>query len=289
MREALGPSGVEQKPPIAQRVLLQNALLAHGIAFVVNGVLGSDLNTDGRRLLRSYARRAWRGERVSVAKEISQLLNYSEPSVEVTGEQNIPTVGPTVFAANHISAGPLRHLGQFFRMVQVGYDARSGVLNDEAREPYLIVQNGLAWHAIGKLSRVFYGIVGEKALRCEIVEIARYKKSENESGEQIVNHQGLKESAIKRIVAGGASVWMPQGRERAPDDFVFPKKGNGYLGRISDQEPYAQVVPVCSIPDSHGNLKIVFGRPVDIKDVIANGGIEDFGLRHVAPLRQSGL
>lgn len=291
MRETLGPPVVEQRPPIAQKVLLQNVLLAHGIAFVVDkAVLGQGLNPDGRKLLRRLVVRTWKGERVSVAKEVSRLLDYSDVSIEVDGEENIPSYGPTVFVTNHIRGGPLRNLGQFFRMVEVGYQARFDVPDDHVREPYVILQRGLAkgW-LVQKLSGVFYDIVGGNGLGFEVVAIPKFDKSRDGNGEEILNRQRLKESAIQRIAAGGASLWLPQGRERAPDDFNFPPKGNGYLRKVSAREPYTQMVPICATSDPNGNLKIIFGKPKDIKHVIANGGIEAFAIEHIAPLRQSGL
>ncbi len=287
--EQLDGLDAKERPYKEQKLFLQNALVAHVLAFIIDkAILGSGLNPDGRRLLRIYARRTWRGEKVSIAKEVSRLLDYSELSIEVSGEQNIPTSGPTIFVANHVKGGPLRNVGQFFKMVQVGYDERSGIQDDYIREPFLIIQRGLARHAIGKLSGLYFDVVGE-ALGCEIVEIPRFRKDENGDGERIVNHQRLKKSAVQRIVAGGASVWMPQARERTEDDFNFPFKGNRYIRKIAAVEPYTQITPICSIPDSRGNLKLVFGKAVDIKDVIANGGIQDFALRHIAPLKQSGL
>ncbi len=278
----------EQKPSFLQRTMLRNVALAIGVAFVVDkAVLGPSLRPEGRKLLRRLVVRTWKGERVSIAKEVSGLLDYCELSINVTGEQNIPPSGPTIFVTNHTYA-PLRNVGQFFRMAQTGYEARSGVADDYVREPYLIVQRGLSRRFIGRASAVFYDNVAGGSLGCEIVEIAKYKKSENGETDIIINHQGLKESAIQRIAAGGASIWMPQGREKEPEDFNFPER-NGYLRRIVKAEPYVQVVPVCQIPDTSGNVKLIYGPADDVKSVLAHGGIQEFALTHIAPLRQSGL
>lgn len=270
------------------KLFLQNPVMARIVSFILHKfVLGPTLDKEGYKLLISLARKTWMGEEVSVATEISQLLKYAKLTIEVAGEQNIPTEGTTVFVANHTNAGPLRGIGQYFKMVQVGYDARTGVEDPYIREPYIVIQRGLSKHGIGKLSGIYFDVVGGRALGLEVVAIPRFKKDEN--GEKILNYQGLKDSAIKRVaVLEGAALWMPQGRDRHPEDFNFPSK-NGFLVKIASLEPHTQVVPICSVPDSGKNITLVFGKAVDIRHVIANGGIQEFGLKYIAPLRQNVL
>jgi len=165
-------------------------------------------------------------------------------------------------------------------MVKVGENARSSVDNDQVREPFIIVQRGLGKAKLMRvLSGVFFDIVAKNSFGCEMVAIPKH----NEEGE-VVNKQGLNKKFMQRIADGGASLWLPQGRESDPDDFRFPEKATVFLKRINEGDHFIQLVPVRSIPDAHGNIKIVFGRAVDINSVVANGGIDYFAREHIAPL-----
>ncbi len=166
-------------------------------------------------------------------------------------------------------------------MVKVGENARSSVDNDQVREPFIIVQRGLGKARLMRvLSGVFFDIVAKNSFGCEMVAIPKH----DEQGE-VVNKQGLNKKFMQRIADGGASLWLPQGREREPDDFSFPEKATGFLKIINERDGFTQLVPIRSIPDQQGNIKIVFGTPVDINHVVANGGINYFAQEHIAPLR----
>lgn len=259
--------------------LIRNALVAIGIAFVADRVLREGLSPEGRKLVRQIVIKAWKGSKVSIAREVAKINKESSLSIEINGQENIPNSGPTILIGNHTYGGPLNNIGQYFEMVKEGYEARGGVKDDYLREPFIIVQRGLnKVKPIRTLSGLFYEIVGN-ALNCEIVEIPKY----NDKGE-IVNNQNLKSVAIKRIIDGGASLWLPQGRERDPQDFEFPEKATGFLRKISHEDRFVQLVPVRSIPDSSGNIKIFFGKSVDIGYVINAGGIDHFAKKHIATL-----
>ena len=66
--------------------------------------------------------------------------------------------------------------------------------------------------------------------------------------------------------------------------YVFRKKQQVFE-KIDDEDRFVQLVPIRSIPDSRGNIKVVFGPAVEISHVVANGGINYFAQNHIAPLR----
>ena len=277
MKEALDAASVDQKQPI----FIRNALVAHTIAYIVDRKLGLGLNPNGRKLLKQLVVKACRGEKVSLSKEVPLVYQGANLTIEVDGQEHIPSSGPTIFIGNHTRGGPMDSMGQFFEMAKEGYNARLNVQDEEVREPFVIMQRGLEK---GKLIRYFSGIFYEiagRSLNCEIVAIPRY----NKEGE-IINGQNLKQNAIQRIVNGGASLWFPQGRHRDPDDLRFPEiKATGFLKRVSDEDQHIQLVPVRSIPDSQGNIKVIFGLAVSISEVVKKGGINYFTQNHIAPLR----
>ena len=276
MREALRNTGAEQSPPF----LIRNVLVAHAIAFATDRIMREGLSPDGRRLLKQFVVKAWMGTKVSIAKDISRLNQESSLRIEVEGQEHIPSSGPTIFVANHTYGGPLNNIGQFFEMVKEGENARFDVDNDQVREPFIIIQRGIGKARLMRsLSGVFYDIVGN-SFGCEIVAIPKH----DEQGE-VVNKQNLGKKAIQRIADGGASLWLPQGRESEAWDFRFPEKATGFLKRINEGDCSTQLVPVRSIPDSHGNIKVVFGPAVDVNHVVSNGGINYFTQKHIAPLR----
>ncbi len=278
MREVLKDTGAEQRRPPS--FLIRNVLVAHAIAFATDRIMREGLSPDGRKLLRQFVVKAWMGTKVSTAKDISRLNRESSLGIEVKGQEHIPSSGPTVFVANHTYGGPLNNIGQFFEMVKEGANARFDVDNEQVQEPFIIVQRGIGKARLMRLlSGVFYDIVGN-SFGYEIVGIAKY----DGSGE-IINGQNLRDAAIDRIIDGGASLWLPQGREREPDDLRFPEKATGFLKKIDDEDRFVQLVPIRSIPDSRGNIRVVFGQSVDINHVVANGGINYFAQKHIAPLR----
>lgn len=277
MKETLNPVSPEQRPPF----IIRNALVSRAIAYVVDYKAGRGFTKDGHKLFRRLLVRVCQGGQVLMSREAPEIYKDASLSIEVDGQENIPSWGPTVFVGNHTRGGPMDSMGQYFEMVKSGYNARSDERDNEVREPFVIVQRGLEKGRIIKfLSGIFYEIASN-SLNCEIVAIPRY----NESGE-IVNGQRLRDNAIQRIVDGGASLWLPQGRHRDPDDLSFPeKKGSGFLGKINERDRHVQIVPVRSIPDSKGNIKIVFGQSVDVGHVVRAGGINYFAQNHIAPLK----
>lgn len=277
MKEALNAASVEQRPS----VLIRNVLVAHAIAYIADWRLGKGLNSEGHKLLKQLIVKTLGGTKVSIARDVSRIYRGANLTIEVDGQEHIPPFGPTIIIGNHTRGGPMDSMGQFFEMVKVGYNARSDVQDDGVREPFVIIQRGLGkGKTMRYLTGIFYDIVGG-SLGCEIVAIPKY----NEKGE-VVNKQNLSEKAIERIADGGASLWLPQGTHRDPDDLHFPeKKATGFLKKISDKDRHIQLVPVRSIPDSKGNIKIVFGPTVDIDHVVAKGGINYFAQNHIVPLR----
>ena len=103
----------EKKPPF----LTRNALVARGIAAVVDWRVGNGLTEDGHILLRRIIVKALQGTKVSIAKDVFRVCQGAKLAVEVDGQRNIPTSGPTVFIGNHTYGGPLYHMGQFFQIL----------------------------------------------------------------------------------------------------------------------------------------------------------------------------
>ena len=282
MKETLNSVSPEQIPPF----IVRNALIAHAIAFGAHRILDDGLTSDGRDLLYKLVLRACRGEEVSISRELPLAYQGAKLKIEVDGQNNIPSSGSTIFIGNHTRGGPLLSNGQFIEEAKQGYDARIDVQDKGIREPFVIMQEGLGgWFGKRYATGIFYKIAAN-ALNCEIVSIAKFDKSKiNKDGTEIMNRQGLSPTAIQRIVNGGALLWLPQGRHRPPNDFNFPEiKANGFLSNVHDRDCRVQLVPVRSIPDSHGNIKIVFGPAVGISHVVAKG-IDHFAHEHIEPLK----
>ncbi|OGD98081.1 hypothetical protein A3A49_00415 [Candidatus Curtissbacteria bacterium RIFCSPLOWO2_01_FULL_38_11b] len=282
MKEVLNPVSPEQRPPL----IIRNALVAHAIAFVADRILKSGITLEGRELLKNLIIRACHGGRVSISRELPFIYKESELRIEVDGQQFIPSFGSTVFIGNHTRGGPLWNNAQYIEMAKQGYDMRVDVEDEEIREPFVIMQKGLGgWFGKRYATGIFYNLAAS-ALNCEIVSIAKFDRNKhNRDGKEIINHQGLSPTAVQRIIDGGASLWFPQGRHRDPNDFDFPeRKANGFLGKVHDRDRHVQLVPLRSIPDSKGNIKIVFGQSVDIGHVVASGGINYFAQKHIVPL-----
>lgn len=274
---------IEQKRP---PIFIRNYLMAHAIAFAADRILKKGITPEGRELLKTYVVRACYGGRVSISKELPLVYEGSELQIEVEGQENIPSWGPSVYVGNHIRGGPLWNNAQFIEMAKQGYESRVDVEDEEVREPFVIMQRGLGGWAIKRYTTgIFYNLAAN-ALNCEIVSIAKFDKSKiNEDGTEITNHQGLSPTAVQRIVDGGASLWLPQGTHRDPEDLRFPEhKGTGFLRKINERDRHVQLVPVRSIPDQMGNVKIVFGPAVDTDYIVAKGGINYFAEYHIKPL-----
>jgi len=284
MVEALRDTGAEQRqrPPF----FIRNVLVAHAIAFAAGRMLDDGLTSDGRNLLYKLVVKACRGERVSISRELPFAYQGANLKIEVDGQNNIPSSGPTIIIGNHVRGGPLLSNGQFVETAKQGYDARFDVQEEEIREPFVIMQKGLGgWIGRRYGTGIFYNIAAN-SLGCEIVAIPRFGKSGDNKEFEVVNYQGLRSITIKRIIDGGAALWLPQGTHREPDDLRFPeKKGTGFLTKIYDEDHDVQLVPVRSIPDSHGNVKIVFGPAVSISEVLERGAINYFAQKHIAPLK----
>lgn len=274
MVEVLRNNGVEQRPPFT----IRNVLVANVIARIIDWKLGNGLNSEGHKLLRQTVVNIVGGTKTS-GKDIFRIYQGANLAIEVDGQKYIPTLGPTIFIANHTHGGPMGGVGQFFEMVKEGYNARSDVEDEDVREPFLIAQRGLGkGKLIQYLSGMFYESVG-RSLNYEIVAVPRFDKD----GE-IINGQNLKLSTVRRII-NGASIWLPQGAHRDPDDLHFPEKATEFLKIVNKKDQGIQLVPVRSIPDSQGNIKVIFGPPVESGHVVASGGINYFSEKHIAPLR----
>ena len=284
MAEVLRNTGAEQKP--RPSFLTRNALIAHFIAFGARRILDDGLTSDGRDLLYKLIVRACRGERVSIGRELPHVYQGANFKIEVDGQDNIPPSGPTVIIGNHVRGGPLVSNGQFIETARQGYDARFDVGEEEIREPFVIMQKGLGgWIGKRYATSIFYNIAAN-SLDCEIVALPRFGKGKDNKEFEVVNNQKLRSIAFQRIAAGGAALWLPQGAHRDPDDFRFPEgKGTGFLTKIYDEVPDAQLVPVRSIPDSNGHVKIVFGPAVSIAEVLERGAINYFAQEHIKPLK----
>lgn len=275
-KEILETVGVEKRPPF----LIRNSFVANVVPYIVDWKMGEGLNSEGHRRLRKVIFRVLRGEKVSMTKDVSRIYEGADSQVEVDGSQHIPLLGPTIFIANHTYGGPLYSMGQFFEMVKAGHEVRSDVEDDYVREPFVIAQKGLAK---GKILEYFTGMFYEfagQSFNCEVVEIPIH----DENGE-IINKQNLRPMAIQRVVDGGAGLLIPQGAHKDPNDLRFPEKATGFLKKVSDEDRNIQLAPIRSIPDSQGNIKIVFGPPVGIGHVVESGGINYFAEKHIAPLR----
>ena len=284
MVESLRNPGAEQRP--RPPFIIRNALIAHAIAFGARRLLDDGLTSDGRDLLYKLVVKACRGERVSISRELPLAYQGASLKIEVDGQDNIPPSGPTVIIGNHVRGGPLISNGQFVETAKQGYDARSDVKEEEIREPFVIMQRGLGgWIGKRYATGVFYNIAAN-SLDCEIVALPRFGKGKDNKEFEVVNNQKLRSITFQRIANGGAALWLPQGTHRDPDDFRFPEgKGTGFLTKIYDEVPDAQLVPVRSIPDSNGHVKIVFGPAVNIGEVLERGAINYFAEKHIAPLK----
>lgn len=274
-KEILETGDVEKTPPF----LIRNSFVANVVPYIVDWKMGGGLNSEGHRRLRKVIFRVLRGQKVSMTKDVSRIYEGADLSIEVDGHEHIPPFGPTIFIANHTRGGPLYSMGQFFEMVKAGHEVRSDIEDDYVREPFIIAQRGLAK---GKILEYFTGMFYEfagRSFNCEVVEIPRH----DENGE-VINKQNLKPRAIQRVVGGGAGLWIPQGTHRDPNDLRFPEKATGFLKKVSDEDRDIQLVPIRSMPDSQGNIKIVFGPPVGINHVVESGGINYFAEKHIAPL-----
>ena len=278
MKETLYSSEAERRPPF----IIRNTLVAHGAAYIVDKSIGDGCTPDGHKLLRKLIVRICKGDKISISMDASDVYQGAEHSIEVYGQENIPPAGPTIFITNHTRGGPVNSIGQFFQMAKEAYEARFNVRDEKVREPFIIMQRGLAKGKIVKyFSGIFYEIAGQ-SLNCEVVEIPRYN-----SDKEIINGQKLKANAIGRIINGGAALWAPQGTHRDADDLFFPeKKGNRFLQKVHNEDMDVQLVPVRSIPDLQGNVKVFFGKAVELHHIIENGGINYFTQKYLASLGQ---
>lgn len=281
--EQLVGMGVEEERPT---FLVRNVFVARVMASVASRMLDDGLTSDRRDLLKKLIERACRGEKVSISRELPLVYQGASLKIEVDGQNNIPSSGPTVIIGNHVRGGPLLSNGQFVETAKQGYDARFNVQEEEIREPFVIMQKGLGgWIGKRYATGIFYKIAAN-SLGCEIVTIPKFGNGRDNKELEVVNHQGLRPLTVKRIADGGAALWLPQGTHRDPDDLHFPEnKGTRFLTKIYDEAPDAQLVPVRSIPDSHGNVKIVFGPAIGISEVLERGAINYFAQEHIAPLR----
>ena len=278
MKETLYSSEAERRPPF----IIRNTLVAHGAAYIVDKSIGDGCTPDGHKLLRKLIVKICKGDKISISRDIANVYHRAELSIEVEGQGNIPPAGSTIFIANHTRGGPVNSIGQFFEMSKEAYEARFNVQDEKIREPFIIMQRGLAK---GKIIQYFSGILYEivgRSLNCEVVEIPQYN-IDNE----IINGQKLRTNAIDRIINGGAALWAPQGTHRDADDLFFPeKKGNGFLQKVCNEDIDVQLVPVRSIPDTQGNVKVFFGPAVELHHIVENGGINYFTQKHLVPLGQ---
>lgn len=275
MVEKLRPGDPEKKPPL----WIRNPAVAHLAAMLIDWRIGDGLTEEGHRLLKDIIVRAMSGKRVSAAIEVPRIFEGAKLEIHIDGQEHIP-FGPTILIGNHIDGGPLRGLGQYFAVVSAGRDARFTVDDDSKRDPFLIAQRGLGKKGLEFLSGAFYEVVVGDSFGFEIVAIPRHDRNG-----QILNRQGISTRALRRLAGGGAAVLYPQGRFRDPEDFDFPDKTNKFLTAASHMNESTQLVPTRSRCDPGGNMRITFGEPVETGEVLANGGINYFAEKHLAPLK----
>src|SRR3990167_11452149 len=209
MVEALRDTGAEQRqrPPF----FIRNVLVAHAIAFAAGRMLDDGLTSDGRNLLYKLVVKACRGERVSIGRELPHVYQGANFKIEVDGQNNIPSSGPTVIIGNHVRGGPLVSNGRFLETAKQGYDARFDVQEEEIREPFVIMQKGLGgWIGRRYGTGIFYNIAAN-SLDCEIVAIPRFGKYKDKKEFEVINNQRLRSITFQRIAAGGAALWLPPG------------------------------------------------------------------------------
>lgn len=254
---------------------------AEAAARILDLQLGAELSREGHDHLRSLVRKIIYGDKVWASQEMPLILTGSKFEVETFGQENIPSSGSTLFIGNHVRGKSFGGMDYFFTAVSTAYEARSGVADRHVREPYVIMQRGLG--KANPLVRYLSGEFYERAAKTfdwEVVLIPRF-----DSEGQVVNHQRLPHSAIRRLIEGGAMFWYPQGKHTESDNQLnFPDKANSFLQRLREsvRGQNIQVVPlqVSSYPDRA--ITLHFGHPIPISQTT---DINDFAQSHIVPLR----
>lgn len=145
----------ERKPPF----FIANTLVAHSVAYVIDRTVGNGLTPDGHKLLKKLVVKLCRGGKISMSQDVPPVYQGASLAIHVKGQEHIPSSGPTIFIGNHTRGGPLNSIGQYFEVAKEGYDGRSGVKDEQVREPFLIMQRGLGKRKLVQyLSGVFYDL-----------------------------------------------------------------------------------------------------------------------------------
>ena len=264
------------------------------VAYFVNRLLGRNLTSEEQAKIKELAKRVVRGEHFSASKEVPPVYESQLAKIFCEGEENIPENGSTIVIGNHVRAGPLYDMGQYFEIARIVYDGRTAVEDEFTREAYAIMQRGLAptVRIFGGRLRVpiplarqltgqFYELMA-RSVGWEIVDVPRF----DESG-QITHRQNLSRRAIERLEAGGAMMWFPQGKHTT--NLEFPQKAGDWLFRLKDKD--IQLIPLRVISKGKGTLFLLIGKPIHIQDLPLTDGTvninRDFVQEHIAPLGRS--
>ncbi|OGD85259.1 hypothetical protein A2696_01245 [Candidatus Curtissbacteria bacterium RIFCSPHIGHO2_01_FULL_41_13] len=246
--------------------------------YIADKLLGEGLTDEGHRKLKDIVGKILRGEHISASREMPQVYEDSDFVFTTAGEENIPSGGATLFMGNHTSGGPLFGMGQYFEVSRSVYRMRINVESEGLREPVAIAQRGLTkvtklpggrkivWNI--PLTGQFYD------LAAECLSWATVLPPKFDAGGQIVNKQKLPKWVVNNLVAGGALLWLPQGKHQDVNDLTMPEKSAGLLTKLKDED--VNLVAVRFVPGNN-SLQIFFSRAVHIEDVPQKDGVVDIG------------
>lgn len=264
------------------------------VAYFVNRLLGRNLTSEEQAKIKELAKRVVREEHFSASREVPPVYESQLAKIFCEGEENMPENGSTIVIGNHVRGGPLYDMGQYFEIARIVYEGRTAVKDEFTREPYAIMQRGLAptVRIFGGRLRVpiplarqltgqFYELMA-RSVGWEIVDLPRFDESD-----QITNRQNLSRRAIERLEAGGAMMWFPQGKHVT--NLEFPQKAGDWLFRLKDKD--IKLIPLRVISKGKGTLFLLIGKPIHIQDLPLTDGMvninRDFVQKHIAPLGRS--
>src|SRR3990167_1800926 len=256
--------------------------------YIADKFLGEGLTEEGHKKLKKLVKKMLKGEKVQASREFPQIYRDCEFEFNFEDRENIPTSGATLFVGNHTRSGPLFGMGQYFETARIVYEERTDVGDDRLREPVAIAQRGLT--RVVKLPGVrkfmwtipftgqFYDMAVE-ALNWVTVDPPRF-----DSSGQIVNRQRLPKRVAEDLIAGGAVLWFPQGKHEEPGNLAMPKKSEGFLIKLKDDD--VKLVAMKFMP-AKKSLSIFFSDAVHIQDIPQSEGQIDmaaFVARYLEPL-----